>query len=186
MTQADVHTLPDSRRAGSQSSEPAPDPQRLLRLYLRDHDAASAGGLQLLRRSCASNVDTQFGPVLADLLQQVEQDAAALQGITERLDVSHDPVKRAVAWVGVTLGGLKLNSRLVSYSPLSRVYEIEGLMAGVRAKSALWTTLQQVVKTDARIDADELKRLKSRADEQLRTLDDLHGRAVALAFDTKN
>lgn len=163
-------------------AEPAADPLRLLRLYLRDHDAAGAGGLQLLRRSCASNSDTPFGAPLADLLRQVEEDATALHRIATRLEVGRDPVKRAAAWVGVTLGGLKLNARVVRYSPLSRVYELEGLMGGVRAKRALWRSLQQVADVDTRLDKGELERMEQRADEQLATLDDLHERAVELAF----
>lgn len=177
----DVQTTPASRPS-DRTAEVATDPLRLLRLYLRDHDAAAAGGLQLLRRSSASNAESTFGRTLGELVVQVEQDAAVLRRIATRLDVGPDPVKRAAAWVGVRLGALKLNARLVRYSPLSRVYELEGLMRGVRAKRALWRSLQQVADVDTRLDKGELERMEQRADEQLVTLDELHERAVELAF----
>ena len=174
---ANVPTNPSS------SENAAPDSPRLVRLYLRDHDAASKGGLQLLRRTHASNVDTPFGPVLAQLLAEVEEDAAALRRIAASVGVGADPVKRAAAWIAVTLGGLKSNARILRYSPLSRVYEFEGLMVGVRAKRALWRALQVVARTDLRIDGNELDHLEAGADRQLRTLDELHEAAAALAFD---
>ena len=178
MTDHDAHVPTNP----SSSENAAPDSPRLVRLYLRDHDAASKGGLQLLRRTHASNVDTPFGPVLAQLLAEVEEDAAALRRIAASVGVGADPVKRAAAWIAVTLGGLKSNARILRYSPLSRVYEFEGLMVGVRAKRALWRALQVVARTDLRIDGNELEHLEARADLQLRALDDLHASAAALAF----
>lgn len=182
MEAVDVHVPPGSSHDDGRPGEPAPDPQRFLRLYMRDHDAAAAGGLRFLRRTCASNADTPFGPVLAILRSQVEADAIALKRIAESLDVRRDPVKRTLAHLATAVGGLKPKARMVRYRPLSRVYEFEALTAGVRAKRDLWQSLRLVAQVDTRIDEGEAERLMNRADAQLRTLDDIHARAVRLAF----
>src|SRR4051794_27409693 len=110
----------------------------LLPIYLNDHLAASTLGRDLARRAAGSNQGTEFGDFLTDLAGQIEADRAQLEDVMARLDVKPDPLKIGGAWLAEKVGRLKLNGRLLSYSPLSRVVEIEALIAGVHGKRALW------------------------------------------------
>jgi len=61
----------------------------------------------------------------------LEADAATLTAVAERLSVSDDPIKRVVARGGELVARLKTNGRLNTYSPLSRLLELEMLLAGI-------------------------------------------------------
>src|SRR4051794_32297540 len=60
------------------------------------------------------------------------------------LDVGEDHLKTIAARVGERIGRLKPNGNLLSYSPLSRVVELEGLALGVTGKQGLWRALRVV------------------------------------------
>ena len=87
--------------------------------------------------------------------------------------------KRVLAQGVERVGRLKLNGRLVGYSPLSRVLELEALMSGVQAKRGLWQALRQSEFTVGDVDLSELER---RVVEQLDALSGIHEQAARLAF----
>ena len=60
------------------------------------------------------------------------------------LGVGTDRLKVLGGWGAEKLGRLKLNGRLLGYSPLSRVVELEALVLGVRGKLSLWLALQEI------------------------------------------
>jgi hypothetical protein len=154
----------------------------LLRIYLQDHRAAATAGRELAARALGSNRGSEFEGDLEWLLGQIEQDMASLDEVMEALDVSHDRLKKVALWTGEKLGRLKLNGRLLSYSPLSRLVEIEGLIAGVTAKGSLWNALQTVAAYESRLAGFDLEALASRADEQRARLEELRTRAAAIAL----
>src|SRR5882672_5292255 len=80
---------------------------RLLRIYLTDHDGASSGGVQLVRRCRKANRDTVFAPGLATLDTEIREDQGELRQILQRLGVTPSRTKRAAAWSGATLGRVK-------------------------------------------------------------------------------
>jgi hypothetical protein len=118
-------------------------PSRLLPIYLNDHLAGSVVGVQLARRARASNEGTELGQALAEVCSEIEADRATLRRLMDRLGVAESRLKPAGAWLGETLGRLKLNGRLRGYSPLSRVVELEGLCLGVNGKMLLWRSLER-------------------------------------------
>ncbi len=150
----------------------------LLAIYLQDHLAGATAGVELARRARAQNREGELGRFLAALCKEIEQDRESLQSIMSGLGVGRDRLKLAAAWSGEKAGRLKLNGRLVGYSPLSRVIEVEGLMIGVRGKLALWGALRVLADGDERLDAVELDRLAARARSQLDQLDEHHRTAV--------
>ncbi len=88
--------------------------------------------------------------------------------------------KRVLAQGVERVGRLKLNGRLVGYSPLSRVLELEALMSGVQAKRGLWRALRQSGEfTGGDVDLSDLER---RAIEQLDALSGIHEQAARLVF----
>lgn len=149
-----------------------------LRVYLADHHAGATFGLELARRARSQNEGSEYGDFLDSLAREIEEDRAELEAIMRDLDAGRDPLKDSLALAAERLGRLKLNGRLWSYSPGSRVLELEGLIAGVSTKLALWRGLHELAADDARLDAARLDRLASRAQRQLRRLRDQHRRAA--------
>jgi hypothetical protein len=150
----------------------------LLGIYLNDHHAGSTLGLALARRALKENRGTPFGDFLEQLATEIAEDRQALRGLMEHLGVRRSHVKPAFALLAERLGRLKLNGRLLSYSPLSRLVELEGLILGVTGKRSLWRALRQLDR-DLGVDLDELER---RADAQLAGLERHRDEAVRLAL----
>jgi hypothetical protein len=115
------------------------------RIYIQDHLAGAAGGLELARRAARQNRGTRYGPALEQLAEEIAQDREILVAIADELGVGRDRVKELGGWAAEKAGRLKLNGRLVGYSPLSRLLELEALMLGVSAKAGLWRALRQSV-----------------------------------------
>jgi hypothetical protein len=154
----------------------------LLPIYLNDHLAGSTAALELARRALRSNSQNEYGPPLARLAAEVEQDRKTLLSIMAGLGVGSDRAKLIAAWAAEKVGRLKLNGRLLGYSPLSRLMELEVLLLGVTGKLALWRALDQLAPQDPRLDRGELERLMERAAGQLQEIETLRQRAVIDAF----
>ena len=154
----------------------------LLAIYLNDHLAGATAGRELARRSAASNRDSSYGSFLADLAEQIDEDRQSLIELMGALDVGIDRFKVIGARAVEKVGRLKLNGSLLSYSPLSRVVELEGLTLGVNGKLALWGSLQELKGREPRIDAVDLAVLVERGRQQLAGLESERLRAVSQAF----
>jgi predicted DNA-binding ribbon-helix-helix protein len=105
-----------------------------------------------------------------------------LRGIMQDLGFGGDRLKNAGAWALEKAGRLKLNGELKSYSPLSRVVELEGLLTGITGKWGLWAALLEVAPHEPRLDAALLTRLRDRAEEQRATVEELREKAAREAF----
>lgn len=155
---------------------------RLLGIYLNDHLAGALAGVELVQRSRNNNRRSEFGGELDRLLRQVREDRQTLGSVMASLHVSASPAKGAAAWFLEKLLRLKLNGRLLNYSPLSRVVELEGLSAGVEAKRLLWKALDRVAESDRRLHEFDFGSLIRRAERQRATLERLRLKALGLAF----
>jgi hypothetical protein len=151
--------------------------RKFLRIYLQDHLAGATGGLELARRARGSNQGTTYGDQLAQLAGEIEEDRAELEGIMRALGFGADRPKNVAFWAAEKAGRLKLNGQLKGYSPLSRMVELEGLLAGVNAKLSMWRTLGEVADAVPELDAERLTRLAERAEGQVATLHELRSRA---------
>jgi hypothetical protein len=100
----------------------------------------------------------------------------------DSLEIGKDRVKVSGAWVAEKFGRLKPNGRLIGYSPLSRLVELEALALGITGKLSLWEALREVSDQDARLDAEELKGLAERADRQRKEVWQLRQRAAREAY----
>jgi hypothetical protein len=152
-----------------------------LAIYLNDHLAGATLGVELARRLRASNEDDPvFGPVLTEVCAEIEADRETLKAVMDRLGVGQSKLKPLAAVLGERLGRLKLNGRVWSYSPLSRLDELELLQIGVVGKRRLWRALEHTHAGD--LSGFDLGALAERATEQLRRLEALHLKAAALAL----
>jgi hypothetical protein len=156
--------------------------EKYLRIYLQDHLAGSTTGLELARRTRDSNQGTDYGPPLAKIADEIASDRHQLENIMRDLDFGADKVKNIAAWGLEKIGRLKLNGELTSYSPLSRVVELEGLLTGITGKWGLWVALLEVAPSEPRLDATLLERLRDRAEEQRATVEELREKASREAF----
>lgn len=153
---------------------------RLLSIYLNDHLAGSAAGVELARRTRASNRDEpEFGAPLAEVCAEIEADRETLRELMDRLGVHRDPLKPVAARIGEKLGRLKPNGQVRGYSPLSRVVELEGLTLGITGKMQLWRALERSLDS---VEGFDFEQLAERAQAQRTTVEQLRLRAAALAF----
>jgi hypothetical protein len=153
------------------------DNDRLLAIYLRDHFAGSIAAIELIERSARSNTANELGSFLTNLHEEIRADQQTLLDVMRALAVEPSRVKNGVGWAVEKVGRLKLNGRLLRYSPLSRVYELETLEAGIVGKRSLWTNLQ--VLDDPRLGGVDLSRLVERAENQRAGVEDWRRRAAA-------
>lgn len=152
---------------------PSAGPDRYLAIYLNDHLAGAALGVELARRLRSSNRgDPEMGEPMSRICAEIEEDRETLIRLMERLGVDRNPVKPALAKAAERLGRLKLNGRLRGYSPLSRVLELEVLAAGIGGKIQLWNALEQSF--GETLEGFDFHLLAERADNQGRQVEDLH------------
>jgi hypothetical protein len=153
------------------------DRDRLVGIYLRDHLAGSVAALELIERSARSNEANELGAFLTGLHAEIREDKETLLEVMATLAVEPSRVKNGLAWAAEKAGRLKLNGRLVRYSPLSRVHELETLEAGIVGKRSLWTNLQSV--DDPRLAGLDFPRLIERAEAQRVDVGEWRRRAAA-------
>jgi hypothetical protein len=147
-------------------------------IYLNDHLAGATAGVELARRVASENETSPLGPPLDRLADAIERDRDELLAIMGELDVPVDRAKVALGWTAEKVGRLKPNDRLRGYSPLGRVLELEGLVAGVHAKQSAWRTLRNA----DLVDTGRIELLLDRARKQLVVLQRLHRTASVLAL----
>lgn len=153
-----------------------------LAIYVRDHLAASSGGLELLRRTLGHNRGTPYEPPVELVLDETRLDQEALERLADHLGISRSWPKQAATWLGEKVARAKRNGRLVGYSPLARLWELEQLKAAVTTKTALW-----IVMTDPRmansvpddLDADAVRR---RCQSHIDLMEEFRHRAAMEAF----
>jgi hypothetical protein len=114
---------------------------KYLSIYVNDHLAALTALRDVARRSARSNEGTDLGTYLREVAAELEDARAQAERVAAELGIRRDPLKRAAAWAAEKIGRLKLNGHLVSYSPLSRILELEGLEAGAQLELATWRAL---------------------------------------------
>ncbi len=162
------------------------DASKLLTIYLQDHDAASEAGEALARRCATSNTENELGRYLHDeFIPQLRTERETVVEFLATVGSGPSSVKRAALRAGELVGRLKANGRIRSYSPLSRVIELEALIAGVQAKQRLWAAIDALHQPDQTNPLPDVTEHRDRAEAQLVELQRHHLDAVRLAFPTE-
>lgn len=143
----------------------------LLAIYLNDHLAGATAGLELAQRAAASNRGSGYGRFLDELADEIRTDRESLLEVMRSLDIGVDRIKVSAAWAAEKLGRLKLNGRLLGYSPLSRLVELEALALGVTGKLAMWRALNRLEPGRSELSKPKLEALIDRAQLQLQGLE---------------
>lgn len=118
--------------------------ERRLRIYLNDHLAVLRLARELASRSHRNNRGSAYGGSLEAFIRELDRQRAALLAAADRLGVRRAAYKDAAAWAAERAGRLKLNGRLLGYSPLSRLEELEGLLALSRGARSGWAALREL------------------------------------------
>ncbi|MFT3913675.1 MAG: hypothetical protein QM704_06095 [Anaeromyxobacteraceae bacterium] len=151
----------------------------LLPIYVEDHLALALGGLRLARRCRDENRGTSLAAVLDDLLPELQDDQAALSRALRALGGRPSLVKELAITAGELVGRFKPNGRLLGYSPLSRVWELEALVAGSSSRRAAFTVLARAEGLDPRLAGSGFDARAVRAGVHADTLERARLRAAA-------
>ena len=154
----------------------------MLAIYLNDHLAGATLARDLAKRAAGSNRGSSYGPFLERLEAEIAEDRESLLEVMRALGAGVDRIKLFVAWGGEKLGRFKFNGRLLGYSPLSRVEELELLALGVTGKLALWRSLEALAPREPRLGEFNFALLARRAESQREELEAHRLRAAAEAF----
>ncbi|MFO7293399.1 MAG: hypothetical protein FWJ92_03870 [Actinomycetes bacterium] len=145
-----------------------------LRIYLADQRAVQAAIVRVATRFARSNRSTPWSRELNDLAREVEDDAATLDSVAGACGADGGAVKRILSLAAERIGRLKLNGHLLTYSPLSRVVETEGLMAALTLKREMWLLLGRLQDWHPPLAAFDFGGLVQRASAQIELLRPIH------------
>jgi hypothetical protein len=145
---------------------------RYLATYLNDHLAGATVGAELARRAAGSNKAGPYGPALKELADEIAEDRETLIKLMADVGTGRDRIKVAAAWSAEKVGRLKPNGHLTSYSPLSRLEELEILSLGVEGKLSMWRALRDA--HGPTFGGADLEHLIERGTHQRQRLEELH------------
>ena len=147
------------------------DAERLRRIFLRDHLASVESALALVRRMLKENRTHPLATLLGTVRATLRDDRAQLHLAARALRLRPSLTKVVGVKVGEKAGRLKLNGRLRSYSPLSRVVELESLLMLTAQRAAMWRILERHAQIEARLTVVDLRGRAELAEEQVRLLE---------------
>jgi len=156
---------------------------KLLRIYLGDHLAASKAGIQVAEHCLHQNQEGDLGNFLRLFLGEIRGERQTLKLILRAIGGTPSLGKQAAAWLLEKLSHLKLNGHFLKYSDLSRLFELESLLAGVQAKLDMWRILHMEREGLASFN---LKALIEQGESQIAQLQKYCLRAGSQAFAQRN
>jgi hypothetical protein len=154
----------------------------LLRIYLNDHLAGSAAARALARRVARENSGSPLGTLLGEFVRELETERSVVLDLLGAVAGRENEVKQAAGWLLEKLGRLKLNGKLVGYSDLSRLLELEGLLSGIHGKLLLWRAMERLSAFDERLRVADFAALAERAERQLASFEEQRLVAAETAF----
>jgi hypothetical protein len=153
-----------------------------LEVYLNDHLAGSAAGIELARKLADNNQGTPLGDDLANVLRDIGQDREALKQLMARLEIKQHPVKDAAGRVLERLSRLRLSPALTGSDELTRLLECEALSLGIEGKLCMWLALKEAAAANPRLAGTDFDRLIERARGQRRAVEGHRLAAARAAF----
>jgi hypothetical protein len=153
-----------------------------LAVYLNDHLAGSAAGVELAEKLRDNNQGTELGKAMVALHHDITEDRETLEELMRHLDVERHPVKEAAGWMLEKVSRLRLNPALTGSPELTRLLETEALSLGIEGKLSMWLALKEAAAADPRLAAADYDRLIERARGQRRALEPHRLAAAAASF----
>ena len=155
--------------------------RKLLAIYLNDHLAGSVVEQTWPNGSPGRTRAMTTAPRSPQSRREIEEDKATLREVMDRADVRRQQTRLSLARLTELATRLKPNGRLVGYSPLSRVLELEGLTIGITGKLGLWRSLE-TLDHDSGVPDLDYTALATRAEDQRDRVEELRVRAAREAL----
>ena len=150
-----------------------------LSVYLNDHLAGSAAGLELISDLQAIPGYEEWA---ARLHREVSEDRDQLETLMRKADISQNTARKAAAWLTEKVVQLKTRLDDRGGGPLQKLELVEALALGIDGKRALWTALRAVSGELPRLNELDYDRLIQRAEQQRGEVESARLRAAAEAF----
>jgi hypothetical protein len=154
----------------------------LLAIYVNDHIASAAGGIELVSRMIGAHKGSRHEAALRQLLDELRQEKSDVTATARALGLPVRQYKQIAVWIAEKGSRLKLNGHLLSRSPLSSLVEFEFLASAVRGKRSGFETLRIAAEVDQRIDKVLFDALIDQANRQYRWLTDARREVAAELF----
>jgi hypothetical protein len=155
--------------------------RKLLGIYLNDHLAGATAGRNLAQRFVGENEGNEYGRQMAPIAREIDEDREVLCQVMRGAGVRRKQLRQGLAHVAELAARLKPNGRLVGYSRLSRVIELEGLTVGISGKLELWRSLR-AIEADPEVPDVDYTQLAARAESQRDRVEQLRVKAAAEAL----
>lgn len=155
---------------------------KYLVIYLKDHLAGSEAGLRRFQAAAKSNEGTPLGRFLDKCVAELLDEREVLRTVLKAAGGATPIFKQPLAFVGERLARLKPNGHLRTYSPLSRLEDLEGLRLGVEGKMCLWRGLYELARREPKMNVADFEALFLRAEQQAERLERFRVQAALLAF----
>ena len=154
----------------------------LLAVYVNDHIASAAGGIELVTRMIGAHRGSAHEDGLRQLLDELRQEKTDLTATARALDLPVRQYKQVAVWVAEKASRLKLNGHVLSRSPLSSLVEFEFLASAVRGKRSGFETLRIAAEVEPRLPKADLDRLIDQAHRQYKWLTRIRREVAAEVF----
>ena len=151
-------------------------------VYLNDHLAGSAAGVELASKLRDNNQGTELGRAMVALHHDISEDRDTLESLLGQLELNRHAVKEAAGWMLEKVSRLRLNPALTGSAELTRLMETEALSLGIEGKLAMWLALKEAAATDPRLAGTDYDRLIERARGQRGALEPHRLAAAAAAL----
>jgi hypothetical protein len=153
------------------ATPPVRAPNRFLGIYMNDQLASGLVFREVAHRAARENAGTDVGDSIARVAAAIAEDIDTFEALMDRLGLKRSRVKPRLAIAAERLARLKLNGRLVGYSPLSRFIELDFLVMGIEGKKILWANLADLANLRERLPDVDFDALIERADKQFAELE---------------
>lgn len=149
-----------------------------LRTWLDDHLALATGAAELARRTRNQNRAAPMAATLEGIAERLDEHRDAIKDVLASLDASPSRVKQAAGWLAEKIGRVRLNERLLSYTPLSRLEELEALLLASASLGVMWRSVERVRGEHAAFQKVDVTRMAEGAEALLDEVRGLIGEAA--------
>jgi hypothetical protein len=157
-------------------------PDKLIDVYLNDHLAGAAAGVDLARKLAGDTAGTPLKAFLDGLVAEIDADRHALEDVMKRLGVERQTLKQAGAWLTEKVGRLRFSEPVTGSHELTLLMEMETLSLGIEGKMSMWQTVRETRAADPRLAGVDLDGLIKRAQDQAERLEPCRREAATRAF----
>jgi hypothetical protein len=153
-----------------------------LAVYLKDHLAGSAAGLEILEHIEAAHGVGRIAEITTRIRREIEGERKVLTGLLDSLDSSTSVPRRVAGWMSEKALELKLIADDPGNGALRLFEASEAIKLGVHGKLGLWKALAANAQQIPELAAVDYEPLIRQAEEQETLLEILRLEASRAAF----